>query len=246
LQQLSLNGKGSTSFANPGDFEKKFSSLEKSINQGKNSVNTQIEAAIFIADTYTRLNAIHPFREGNGRTAKAFVAKLAESIGYDLSLKGVQRGQWENASQYGRDGRNEALENIFASALVPRSLNKESERIVGAVFIKSKAGKTKVTQRSELIHKLSSLKGEVAISYVTDSGRQCNQKLLVESGTAFKLNGKVKGQILNVQKLPKIATWEKIRETITPESKQVLINLRKQASKKMERGPPSLKEGLEM
>lgn len=39
-------------------------------------------AAIFLAD----LNAIHPYREGNGRTQLAFLAVLSEHVGHPLQL----------------------------------------------------------------------------------------------------------------------------------------------------------------
>jgi cell filamentation protein len=34
----------------------------------------------------SELNAIHPFREGNGRTQMAFFAMLADAVGHPLDL----------------------------------------------------------------------------------------------------------------------------------------------------------------
>ncbi|MDE2446729.1 MAG: Fic family protein [Alphaproteobacteria bacterium] len=41
------------------------------------------KASLFLAD----LNAIHPFREGNGRTQLAFLKLLSEQVGHPLNLK---------------------------------------------------------------------------------------------------------------------------------------------------------------
>jgi cell filamentation protein len=49
-----------------------------------------VEAEAFAADAahfLATLNAIHPFREGNGRTQLAFLAMLAAHAGYPLNLQ---------------------------------------------------------------------------------------------------------------------------------------------------------------
>jgi cell filamentation protein len=37
------------------------------------------------------VNALHPFREGNGRTAREFFRQLSKSAGYDLDFGGVEK-----------------------------------------------------------------------------------------------------------------------------------------------------------
>ena len=44
-------------------------------------------AAIFLAE----LNAIHPFREGNGRTQTSFLAVLADAAGHPIDLTFIRR-----------------------------------------------------------------------------------------------------------------------------------------------------------
>ncbi len=44
------------------------------------------EAAAFLST----LNAIHPFREGNGRTQTAFLVLLAKRAGHPLDLEKIQ------------------------------------------------------------------------------------------------------------------------------------------------------------
>ncbi|WP_433799376.1 Fic/DOC family protein [Actinomycetospora sp. CA-084318] len=42
-----------------------------------------------LTDLVGNLNALHPFREGNGRTVRLFVAQLARDAGYDLRWRGM-------------------------------------------------------------------------------------------------------------------------------------------------------------
>ena len=37
-------------------------------------------------DFYCVTNALHPFREGNGRTQRAFLAQLIRNAGYDINF----------------------------------------------------------------------------------------------------------------------------------------------------------------
>lgn len=50
--------------------------------RGRNDGDFAKSAAHFMAD----LNAIHPFREGNGRTQLTFLEMLADSAGHPLDL----------------------------------------------------------------------------------------------------------------------------------------------------------------
>ncbi|NUR90290.1 MAG: cell filamentation protein Fic [Nonomuraea sp.] len=51
-----------------------------------------------LADFYADLNALHPFREGNGRTQRAFIQQLARSAGHSLSWSGLDADENEAAS----------------------------------------------------------------------------------------------------------------------------------------------------
>ena len=42
-----------------------------------------------LLDLYERTNELHPFREGNGRTQRVFLAQLAQNAGYRLDFSGV-------------------------------------------------------------------------------------------------------------------------------------------------------------
>jgi cell filamentation protein len=50
------------------------------------------------------INALHPFREGNGRTQRAFLSQLARDAGFRLSWEGVDRDANIDAARAAADG----------------------------------------------------------------------------------------------------------------------------------------------
>lgn len=76
---------------------------------------------IGFAGLYGELNAIHPFREGNGRTQRAFLRQLAGHAGYGIAWNSLQRRANDQAcSKYLRTGRPQALIRLLAPAIQPR------------------------------------------------------------------------------------------------------------------------------
>ena len=64
------------------------------------------------------LNAIHPFRDGNGRTQREFVRELALHHGYCLNWFHVSRDQMYKASQQSfHSGDNQGLEDAIIRAV---------------------------------------------------------------------------------------------------------------------------------
>jgi cell filamentation protein len=64
------------------------------------------------------LNAIHPFREGNGRTQREFIAQLAVRNGYALDWTRIQRNEMYDASHMSfQRGNNSGLEAVLRKAL---------------------------------------------------------------------------------------------------------------------------------
>ncbi|WP_093085887.1 Fic/DOC family protein [Sphingobium sp. AP50] len=51
-----------------------------------------------VGEHLVELNAIHPFREGNGRTMRAHLHHLARDAGHDLSIARIDPGKWIAAS----------------------------------------------------------------------------------------------------------------------------------------------------
>ncbi|WP_375670664.1 Fic/DOC family protein [Bartonella sp. SD1336NMGDW] len=76
------------------------------------------------------LNALHPFREGNGRTQREFMVQLACEAGYHINWKGIERQEMTRASIEAHFGNSEYL-----SALIYKNLTKFTE-IKGMMFLK--------------------------------------------------------------------------------------------------------------
>jgi len=55
------------------------------------------------ADSMSRLNALHPFREGNGRTQRVFMQELAAAAGHQLDFSVVSRERMIRASSVAND-----------------------------------------------------------------------------------------------------------------------------------------------
>ncbi|WP_375658584.1 type II toxin-antitoxin system protein adenylyltransferase VbhT [Bartonella sp. MR30HLJHH] len=68
------------------------------------------------------LNALHPFREGNGRTQREFMVQLAREAGYHINWKGIERQEMTRASIEAHFGNSEYL-----SALIYKNLTKFTE-----------------------------------------------------------------------------------------------------------------------
>ena len=64
------------------------------------------------------INAVHPFRDGNGRTQREFIRQLAVRNGYPLNWRGVTREQMGAASKLSfQKGDNTALAELLQSAI---------------------------------------------------------------------------------------------------------------------------------
>lgn len=62
-----------------------------------------------LAEAYADINALHPFREGNGRAQRAFLKQLSADVGRTLAWAGLDPAQNEAASIAGFRGDLEPL-----------------------------------------------------------------------------------------------------------------------------------------
>jgi cell filamentation protein len=70
------------------------------------------------AEHAIELNAIHPFREGNGRALRAFLFVLARQAGHDIKMERIDAVLWNEASRVSfRTGDSRAMRNIIANAI---------------------------------------------------------------------------------------------------------------------------------
>ncbi|MEW2557547.1 Fic/DOC family protein [Streptomyces griseorubiginosus] len=71
------------------------------------------EFAIQLAELYGDMNVLHPFREGNGRAQRAFLAQLSADAGYDVNWSGMDAQRNEDASVKSFLGDNSLLEQLL-------------------------------------------------------------------------------------------------------------------------------------
>ena len=67
----------------------------------------------------TGLNAIHPFREGNGRTQLSFLVELAERAGHPIPLDDLDATAMLNAFVASFAGDEQPLRDLIESAIRP-------------------------------------------------------------------------------------------------------------------------------
>jgi cell filamentation protein len=72
-----------------------------------------------LADLYGDVNAIHPFREGNGRTQRAFLAQLAREAGYTVSWQDMEQEENVAASVASFNANNDLLERMLDGLVRP-------------------------------------------------------------------------------------------------------------------------------
>lgn len=70
---------------------------------------------------FTELNAVHPFREGNGRSTRIFIGDIARDAGYVLDQCQIDnsQNQWNDASARAHAGDPVPLTAIFHAAIRP-------------------------------------------------------------------------------------------------------------------------------
>lgn len=79
------------------------------------------------ATVFAYLNQAHPFREGNGRTSKVFMAHVAERSRFTLDYGGVTPTEWNEASKwsgpdlFAHHPQPASLLPVFAAITVDRS-----------------------------------------------------------------------------------------------------------------------------
>lgn len=71
---------------------------------------------------YGEVNALHPFREGNGRTQREFARELCLKCGYIFNLRGTTHKQMLEASVKSlSEGDDSGLYDIFMKNIIPKS-----------------------------------------------------------------------------------------------------------------------------
>lgn len=78
----------------------------------------QSEFASVAAEVFARVNAIHPFREGNGRTQEVYLWQLSRQAGYDLDWGRISKAELDDASIATNYGIYVPMLRMFDKAIV--------------------------------------------------------------------------------------------------------------------------------
>ncbi|MCD7983088.1 MAG: Fic family protein [Desulfovibrio sp.] len=111
--------KGASRFAQPQYIEQETRKILGRIAQAAMRTIPVGPFAAALADMLSELNAVHPFREGNGRAIRAFSLLLAEECGYAFDISAITPTQWTDASILAFQGDNSSLESLLRNALSP-------------------------------------------------------------------------------------------------------------------------------
>lgn len=66
------------------------------------------------------INAVHPFREGNGRSTRMFISHLANTLGYNLDFSKIKPEEMIAASKASFYCNHEPIQKLITSALEPK------------------------------------------------------------------------------------------------------------------------------
>lgn len=125
--------KGSTKFAPASIIEKGGSYIFGKLSQENNLQGLGVERFSNRAGYYLgEINHLHPFREGNGRTQRTLISKLAYENGYHIVWDNIIREHMIEASIAAHNGDYSKLENIIRTNIVDRDYN-EAIKIVNDV-----------------------------------------------------------------------------------------------------------------
>ena len=81
------------------------------------------------ADLFADINQLHPFREGNGRTQRAFVSALAREAGHELAFDVVSRERMLEASVQASQGQKGMMRRMFSEISDPQRVEPLREAI---------------------------------------------------------------------------------------------------------------------
>jgi cell filamentation protein len=120
------SNEGITSFTQPLRIAAEARALLRDLPQIESlSALSAKDFAQTIAPYFVKLNNIHPFREGNGRTQRLFFSLLSRSCGHELSWDVVTRERMVAVSIAGARGDDTAMIRMFGEV--------SNERRVGAL-----------------------------------------------------------------------------------------------------------------
>lgn len=82
-----------------------------------------------LAETFSDINALHPFREGNGRTQREYIRSLAKYNGYELSFTNISKQEMIELSSLSLESKKLA-EKFYEGLSELKDLKKEIKNLV--------------------------------------------------------------------------------------------------------------------
>lgn len=111
--------KGGTLFAQPSYIEKEANKLFDGMKRENYYKGLSVDAfAEKAANLSGEINALHPFREGNGRTNIAFMQIVAERAGHKMNLGLVNSDELKAGTIESFAGSSKPLADVFKKAIV--------------------------------------------------------------------------------------------------------------------------------
>jgi cell filamentation protein, protein adenylyltransferase len=117
LRSVPLAKPGSM-FALPGHIESYAAETLRQLAKEQHLANlSQDQFTDRLVHYYAEINAVHPFREGNGRAQRAFLRQLAEDAGHTLAWEKLDSETLVLASQHSLQGDNAAMRGLIETVL---------------------------------------------------------------------------------------------------------------------------------
>lgn len=120
--------KGGSSFAAPAYIARELDKLFTDM-AAKNGFRGLARDEFFdrLGNHINELNAIHPFREGNGRTMRHHAAQVAREAGHPIRIASIDKTLWMDASRHGfPTGDHRAMAAVLGNAAVQREAAPEA------------------------------------------------------------------------------------------------------------------------
>ena len=78
----------------------------------------------------SEINALHPFREGNGRSQRLFMSYLAKVAGYELNFGEISQERMIELSVRAFNNGHEEYINMFEKILIPILEQEQTDFII--------------------------------------------------------------------------------------------------------------------
>lgn len=110
--------KQTTRFCQPEYMQKEADKIFKGMavaNWFENMSRAQLVVAV--AEAYSDLNMVHPFREGNGRTQRILFEHLIMNTGFEISWWGIENDQWIYANIAACNCDSKPMQQVFEKCI---------------------------------------------------------------------------------------------------------------------------------